>query len=75
MTRPTGKTNPASIFTRPGLEAINEGEPPARTWASRPPKDKRTPATNCEMWVRIYFVGTGGTHGFEKDDIGASAVL
>jgi hypothetical protein len=47
ITRPTGKTKPANILTRPGFEDVRDGEPPAMTSLRRPPKDKNTPATNC----------------------------
>jgi hypothetical protein len=47
ITSPTGKTNPPSIFTKPGLVPFRPGEPPDMISESRPPNESMTPARTC----------------------------
>lgn len=44
MTRPTGKRKPPRTLTIPGLEVVNEGEPPVIIRSKRPPNESMTPA-------------------------------
>lgn len=46
ITKPTGNTNPPSILTMLGLDAVNPVAPPCKTSDNKPPKDSIAPAKN-----------------------------